>query len=79
MIDDKVRIRCPFCTRMFRDRASRIRQGYQVNCGDCNRLITFSSDTEDPHLRRALKAARDIRLVCETERARATGSADRPG
>lgn len=76
MIDDKVKIRCPYCTRIFRDRASRLRQGYQVNCADCNRLITFSSDTEDPHLRRALKAARELRLVCEMEAqsARATAA-----
>lgn len=71
MIDDKVRIQCPYCRRMFRDRASRIRQDYQVNCSDCNRLITFSSDTEDPHLRRALKTAREIRLACEMEVRRA--------
>lgn len=79
MLDDKVKIRCPYCTRMFRDRASRIRQGYQVNCNDCNRLITFSSDTEDPFLRRALKAAREVRSACEMEAQRArAATVDRP-
>ncbi|MBI5264800.1 MAG: hypothetical protein HY852_23640 [Bradyrhizobium sp.] len=74
-MDDKVKIRCPYCTRIFRDRASRLRPDYQINCSDCNRLITFSSDTEDPHLRRALKTAREIRMVCEMEFQRARAAA----
>ncbi|MBR0827644.1 hypothetical protein JQ596_19130 [Bradyrhizobium manausense] len=66
-MDDKVRIRCPNCTRLFRDRAQRIRDGYQVNCEHCARLITFTRDTEDPFMRRTMKLARETRLALEAK------------
>jgi uncharacterized C2H2 Zn-finger protein len=70
-IDDKVKIRCPNCTRIFRERASRLRDGYQLNCPNCNRLLTINTDTEDPYLRRALKTAREVRAILEAEALRA--------
>ncbi|TPQ36170.1 hypothetical protein C2U70_13260 [Bradyrhizobium guangdongense] len=66
-MDDKVRIRCPYCTRLFRHRAQRIRDGFQLNCEHCVRLITFTRDTEDPFMRRAMKAAQDTRLALEAK------------
>jgi hypothetical protein len=60
-VDDKVRIRCPACTRVFRERAGRVRDGVQLNCPDCCKLVTFSKETSDPYLRRALKTAKEIR------------------
>jgi hypothetical protein len=65
MIDDKVRIRCPHCTRVFRDKAHKVRDGYQVNCVNCSRLLTLNRDSEDPFIRRALKEAREIRAALE--------------
>jgi hypothetical protein len=65
VIDDKVRIRCPSCSRIFRDRAQRVRDGYQVNCEHCSRLLTLNRDSEDPFIRRALKTAREIRAALE--------------
>ncbi|MGY3586691.1 transposase-like protein [Bradyrhizobium sp. USDA 4341] len=62
-MDDKVKIRCPVCTRVFREKANRIRDGLQVNCHNCNKLITLTKETEDPFLRRALKTAREIRAA----------------
>ena len=62
-MDDRIKIRCPACTRMFGEKAGRIRDGLQVNCKNCNRLITLSKETEDPFIRRALKAAREIRAL----------------
>jgi cold shock protein len=41
MIDDKVKIKCPKCSMMFRERAQKLRNGFQTNCQHCNRLITF--------------------------------------
>jgi len=64
-MDDKVKIRCPACTRVFSEKASRIRDGAQVNCLNCNKLITLSKEAEDPFLRRALKAAREVRAAKE--------------
>ncbi|MBR0713189.1 hypothetical protein [Bradyrhizobium liaoningense] len=66
-MDDKVKIRCPYCTRLFRDRAQRIRDGYQINCEHCVRLITFTRDTEDPFMRRTMKLARETRLAIEAK------------
>ncbi|WP_412772032.1 hypothetical protein [Nitrobacter sp.] len=62
-MDDKVKIRCPACTRIFREMSSRVRDEAQVNCSNCNKLITLTKETEDPFLRRALKAASEIRAA----------------
>jgi hypothetical protein len=65
VIDDKVRIRCPKCTKIFRERAQRVRDGFQVNCEHCTRLLTLNRDSEDPFIRRALRSAKDIRAAME--------------
>jgi hypothetical protein len=67
VIDDKVRIRCGKCTQVFRERAQKVRNGFQTNCQYCNRLITFELGSEDPNIRRALSSARDIRVAMETK------------
>jgi len=58
MIDDKVKIRCSKCSMMFRERAQRIRNGFQMQCF---KMVTFDSDSEDINIRRALSAARELR------------------
>jgi hypothetical protein len=79
-IDDKVKVRCPGCTRVFRERANRIRDGLQVNCPNCCKLLTFSKETDDPHMRRALKTAREIRQALQDQIAKAiyAGEASAP-
>jgi predicted Zn finger-like uncharacterized protein len=62
-LEEKVKIRCPACTRVFREKANQVRDGFQVNCHNCNKLITLSKETEDPFLRRALKIAREMRAA----------------
>jgi hypothetical protein len=66
-MDDKVKIRCPACTRVFREKASRVRDGIQLNCPDCCKLLTLDKDTNDPHIRRALKLAKEIRAAAQAE------------
>ena len=66
-MDDKVKIRCPACTKIFRERAGKVRGGVQLNCQNCNKLITMNRDTENPFLRRALKSAKEIRLSQEAK------------
>jgi hypothetical protein len=61
MIDDKVKIKCSKCSMMFRERAQRVRNGFQMQCPHCLKLITFDSSAEDNNTRRALKAARELR------------------
>jgi hypothetical protein len=63
---DRIKILCPNCKKPFTERAQRLREGYQMQCPHCMRLITFDSSSEDPNIRRPLKAARDFRIAAET-------------
>jgi DNA-directed RNA polymerase subunit RPC12/RpoP len=67
MIDDKVRIKCSKCSQVFRERAQKVRNGFQTNCQHCNRLITLELGSEDPNIRRALSSAREIRIAMEAK------------
>jgi DNA-directed RNA polymerase subunit RPC12/RpoP len=62
---DRIRIVCSNCRKTFGERAQRLKQGYQTQCPNCMRLITFDSSSEDPNIRRPLKAARDCRIAAE--------------
>jgi uncharacterized C2H2 Zn-finger protein len=75
MIDDKVKIKCPKCSMMFRERAQNLRNGFQTNCRHCNRLITFDTSSEDRNIRRALLSAREVRIAIEAARAKLRGNA----
>ncbi len=68
MIDDKVKIICSKCSMMFRERAQRIRNGFQMQCPHCSRLLTFDSSSEDRNIRRAIRSARDLRIALEAPR-----------
>jgi hypothetical protein len=70
-MDDKVKMRCPGCKQMFREKMNRVREGVQVNCMQCNKLITLSRESEDSYIRRALKTAKDMRIAHEDARAAA--------
>ena len=72
MIDEKVRIKCTKCSQVFRERAQRVRNGFQTNCPHCNRLITFDSTAEDRNIRKALSSAKELRHVIEASRRAAT-------
>ena len=65
MIDEKVKIKCTKCSQVFRERAQRIRDGFQTNCQHCNRLITFDTSSEDRNIRRALMSAKEVRMLLE--------------
>jgi DNA-directed RNA polymerase subunit RPC12/RpoP len=62
---DRIKILCSKCSKPFGERANRLRNGYQVQCPHCMKLITFDSSSEDPNVRRPLKAARDFRIAAE--------------
>jgi DNA-directed RNA polymerase subunit M/transcription elongation factor TFIIS len=68
MVDDKVKIKCSKCSQIFRERAQKVRDGFQVNCHHCHRLITFDMSAEDRNIRKALQSAREVRLVLEASR-----------
>jgi Zn finger protein HypA/HybF involved in hydrogenase expression len=44
MIDEKVKIKCTKCSQVFRERAQKIRNGFQTNCPHCNRLEARSEN-----------------------------------
>jgi predicted nucleic acid-binding Zn-ribbon protein len=67
VIDEKVRIKCTKCSQVFRERVQKIRNGFQVNCAHCNRLITFDSSSEDRNIRRALMNAKEVRTAIEAQ------------
>jgi predicted nucleic acid-binding Zn-ribbon protein len=71
MIEEKVKIKCTKCSQVFRERAQRIRNGFQTNCQYCNRMITFDTSSEDRNIRRALASAREVRLALEARKAEA--------
>jgi hypothetical protein len=74
MIDEKVRIKCSKCSQVFRERAQKVRDGFQTNCQHCNRLITFDSGSEDKNIRQALTSARQVRMALEARPARESGA-----
>jgi hypothetical protein len=67
MPEDKIRIRCTKCTAVFRERGTRIRNGFQLNCPQCNRSITFDTSSDDLNVRKAFQAARFLRQALEAE------------
>ena len=78
MLDEKIKIKCTKCSQVFRDRAQRVRNGYQTNCPHCNRLITFDMSAEDRNIRKALVAAKELRLVIEASRKAASMAQENP-
>lgn len=62
---DRIKIVCSNCRNNFHEREQRLKPGHQTQCPHCMRLITFDSGSEDPNIRRPLKAARDFRLKAE--------------
>ncbi|HLX17542.1 MAG TPA: hypothetical protein VKS24_20315 [Bradyrhizobium sp.] len=71
MVEEKVKIKCTKCSQVFRERALRVRNGYQTNCPHCNRLITFDISSEDRNIRKALMSAKEVRLALEADRSAA--------
>jgi len=68
MLDEKIKIKCTKCNQVFRERAGKVRNGFQMNCPHCNRLITFDSSAEDRNIRKALSSAKELRLAIEASR-----------
>jgi predicted nucleic acid-binding Zn-ribbon protein len=77
MAEEKVKIKCTKCSQVFRERAQKIRNGFQTNCQHCNRLITFDSTSDDRNIRRALTSAKEIRTTLEA-RSKTGGSMEAP-
>ena len=68
MIEAKIKIKCSKCTMVFRKRVERIRNGFQMQCPHCLKLLTLDSSSDDYNTRRALKSAQDVRTAIEAAR-----------
>ena len=58
---EKIRVTCSRCKSGFREKVANIREGFQAQCPSCNRLITFSVDSGDASIKKAITEARRIR------------------
>lgn len=58
---DKIKILCSKCRAPFREKIKNVREGFQVQCPNCSKLITFSTDSADPGVQRALTEVRRIK------------------
>ena len=65
-METKIKVQCTRCRLPFRERANQIKEGYQAQCPNCSRLITFSIDSADVGVRRAMTEARRIRYGVST-------------
>jgi predicted amidophosphoribosyltransferase len=77
-MNDKIKCLCSNCRKPFSEKAARLKSGYQMQCPNCMRLITFDSSSEDPNIRRPLKAAREFRIAAETAIVMARMAAQQP-
>jgi hypothetical protein len=77
-LTDRIKIICSNCRKSFSERAQRLKPGFQTQCQHCMRLITFENGSDDPNIRRPLKAARDIRLRAEEAKMLARMAAQAP-
>ena len=75
---DRIKITCSHCRKAFSERAQRLRQGFRTQCLHWMKLIAFDSSSEDPNIRRPLKAARDFRIAAEEALVLARMSAQAP-
>jgi transposase-like protein len=58
---EKIRVTCSRCKSGFREKVAKIREGFQAQCPNCNRLITFSAEADDAFIKKAMTEARRIR------------------
>jgi hypothetical protein len=61
IMNDKIKILCSRCHTPIRAKARSLLEGYQMQCPGCDRMITFSVDSSDANVRRAMTAARRAR------------------
>lgn len=60
-LPDKIKILCSKCRVPFREKVRNVREGVQVQCPNCNKLITFSADSADLGVQRAFTEVRRIK------------------
>jgi hypothetical protein len=56
-----VQVQCTRCKTMFRDRATRLQDGYSRQCPGCEVVLFFAEDSPHPFVKRAMKNAQKVR------------------
>jgi hypothetical protein len=64
---DEVRVKCPRCKGVFRERARRLTSGHTRQCSGCDTVIFFEDGSPIPEVKAAMKEARDIRRTMREE------------
>jgi len=78
-MEDSVQIHCTRCKNVFRERARRLQNGYSRQCPSCEVLLFFDEDSHNPKIKRAMRAARQIRQELRELEASAVFSASSSG
>jgi hypothetical protein len=66
-MDDAVQIRCRRCKTVFRERARRLQNGFSRQCPCCEVMLFFDEDSNDPNIKRPMRAARKMRTALREE------------
>ena len=68
-IDDTVLVRCTRCKSKFRDKASRLRDGYTRQCPTCECMVFFLDGSPNKDIHDALREAERVRKAIREEEA----------
>lgn len=64
---DRIKVLCPQCQTPFKQPAKSLRNGYQAQCPNCMKLLTFDTASQHSSLRRALQDAKRMRQLLHAE------------
>jgi endogenous inhibitor of DNA gyrase (YacG/DUF329 family) len=60
-MSDFIKVQCPKCGGLTKEKARKIRGGYSMKCTHCAEAIIFESESNDSSIRQALSHARRLR------------------
>jgi predicted nucleic acid-binding Zn-ribbon protein len=75
-MDDEVRVKCPRCKGVFRERARRITSGYSRQCSGCEAVLFFDEGSSKREIRDAMSTARQIRRALREQDATKTATVE---
>jgi predicted nucleic acid-binding Zn-ribbon protein len=68
-MEDTIQVRCSRCKTKFRDKASRVRDGYSRQCPSCERMLFFIEGSPNKDLHDALRDAERVRKALREQQA----------
>ena len=67
--ENSIQIRCSRCALKFRDKATRVRDGYSRQCPSCERMIYFIEGSPNKDIHTAMREAQRVRKALTDEAA----------